>query len=339
MLVLSSMVVPYITESVVSSSDQWLVAAVVREILAESSSTLSNIDDKDIDLGERNIKYCKRKISDGHYTAAFRVLFSSGVAPYSDATLEDLKTKHLFKPAPFLPHIPFDHHHLIASQTVILIQNVPLTPLVKLGGNRPIVVGTVWRHLVFKVSALMNGHSLDGYLDDLQFGVGCGEEVRQFFMPYYTWWGRSVDIDICSLLGLKRLAKTIVLMDSWLRLQILNIALCKSQREAHTFDWLWTVPISSLFKGFVGDIYKDHDASCAEIIGIKHRHNFVRDTLIDICYRSGILAGKEVDIGSGISGGKEMDIGLGGGQDKHLRPADMLFYSWEINGGIDVWWI
>ncbi|GKB19813.1 hypothetical protein Tco_0853736 [Tanacetum coccineum] len=181
-----------------------------------------------------------------------------------------------------------------------------------------------------------------------------------------------------------------------------QIALCKSQREAHTFDWLWTVPISSLFKGFVGDIYEDHDASCAEIIGIKHRHNFVRDTLIDICYRSGILAGLDVCVDltgsshltqtgmvdfvpsraiigvgqrkcgkymdkcaaieyaflpfsfssleelevdavallkrirkSGISGGKEMDIGLGGGQDKHLRPADMLFYSWD--GGIDVW--
>ncbi|GKC00702.1 hypothetical protein Tco_0986838, partial [Tanacetum coccineum] len=42
----------------------------------------------------------------------------------------------------------------------------------------------------------------------------------------------------------------------------------------------------------------------------------------DICFRSGISAGKEVD------------IGLGGGCDKALRPADMLLYSWD--GGLDV---
>ncbi|GJV26026.1 hypothetical protein Tco_1378721 [Tanacetum coccineum] len=30
----------------------------------------------------------------------------------------------------------------------------------------------IWRRLVFKVSATMIGHSLDGYLDGLQFGVG-----------------------------------------------------------------------------------------------------------------------------------------------------------------------
>ncbi|GJU81397.1 hypothetical protein Tco_1283762 [Tanacetum coccineum] len=73
---------------------------------------------------------------------------------------------------------------------------------------------------------------------------------------------------------------------------------------------------------FVGDIYGDHDVSCAGIIGIKHRHNVVRDTLVDICYRSGISVGKEVDI--------ELD----GGCDKQLRPVDMLLYSWDR--GLDV---
>ncbi|GJY71317.1 hypothetical protein Tco_0475020 [Tanacetum coccineum] len=53
------------------------------------------------------------------------------------------------------------------------IASAPLTPLVKPGGGiRPIAVGTVWRRLVSKVSATMIGHSLDGYLDGLQFGVG-----------------------------------------------------------------------------------------------------------------------------------------------------------------------
>ncbi|GJZ11705.1 glucan endo-1,3-beta-glucosidase-like protein [Tanacetum coccineum] len=63
---------------------------------------------------------CKRKICNGHYTAAVRVLSFSGVAPYSDATLEDLKTKHPLKHAPILPAIPIDHHYLIASSAVVL---------------------------------------------------------------------------------------------------------------------------------------------------------------------------------------------------------------------------
>ncbi|GJR80490.1 hypothetical protein Tco_0151275, partial [Tanacetum coccineum] len=132
-----------------------------------------------------------------------------------------------------------------------------------------------------------------------------------------------------------------------------QMALWTSQREDHTSDWLRTVPISGLgqtmngktyrcvlcyrlgiplfsvskpcsacSRVFAGDIYGDHVVSCAGIIGIKHRHNVVRDTLVDICYRSGISAGKEVD------------IGLDGGRDKPLRLADMLLYSWD--GGLDV---
>ncbi|GJZ10286.1 hypothetical protein Tco_0545045, partial [Tanacetum coccineum] len=132
-----------------------------------------------------------------------------------------------------------------------------------------------------------------------------------------------------------------------------EMALWQSQREEHISDRLRVVSISGLgqtmngktyrcvlcyrlgvplfsvskpcsacSKVFTGDVYGDHAVSCAGVIGIKHRHNTVRDTLIDICSRSGISAGKEVD------------IGLGGDGDKALRPADMLLYSWE--GGLDV---
>nr|GFB64570.1 putative reverse transcriptase domain-containing protein [Tanacetum cinerariifolium] len=63
---------------------------------------------------------CKKKICDGHYTVVVRVLSSSGVAPYNNGTLEDLKAKHPFKPAPSLPHISIVHHHLIDSPIVVL---------------------------------------------------------------------------------------------------------------------------------------------------------------------------------------------------------------------------
>ncbi|GJU01065.1 hypothetical protein Tco_1111403 [Tanacetum coccineum] len=53
------------------------------------------------------------------------------------------------------------------------IASAPFTLLVKPGGGiRPIAVGTIWRRLVSKVSATMIGHSFDGYLVGLQFGVG-----------------------------------------------------------------------------------------------------------------------------------------------------------------------
>ncbi|GKD22069.1 hypothetical protein Tco_1223772 [Tanacetum coccineum] len=124
------------------------------------------------------------------------------------------------------------------------------------------------------------------------------------------------------------------------------MALWTSQKEEHTSDWLRTVLISGLgqtmndktyrcvlcyrlriplfsvskpcsvcSRVFVGDIYGDHVVSCAGIISIKHCYNVVRDTLVDICYRSGISVGKEVDIG--------LD-----GRDKPLRSTDMLLYSW-----------
>ncbi|GKA13089.1 hypothetical protein Tco_0692635 [Tanacetum coccineum] len=80
--------------------------------------------------------------------------------------------------------------------------------------------------------------------------------------------------------------------------------LVDSQREDHTSDWLRAILISGLGQTmnacssvFNGDIYGDHAISCAGIVGIKHRRNVLRDTLVDICYRSRISVGKEVDIG------------------------------------------
>ncbi|GJR85890.1 hypothetical protein Tco_0209901 [Tanacetum coccineum] len=214
---------------------------LVRETLAESVSPMLDLDEEDLDLTERNLKQCKRKIYDGHYTTVVRVLSSYGVAPYNDATLQELKAKHPFKSAPSLPDTHIDRHPLIASQDVVLdrlksfprgtscgcdglraqhlmdclsraaiaildelvssitqvvnlflegkcltmvgeyIASASLTPLVKPdSGIRLIAVGTVWRRMVSKVCATMIGHSLDGYLDGLQFCIripGGGEAI------------------------------------------------------------------------------------------------------------------------------------------------------------------
>ncbi|GKB68028.1 hypothetical protein Tco_0929440 [Tanacetum coccineum] len=100
-------------------------------------------------------------------------------------------------------------------------------------------------------------------------------------------------------------ARVAVHIFNWISFAIAKgIALWKSQREDHTSDWLRAVPISGLgqtmnacSRVFAVDIYGDHDVSCAGIIGNKHHHNVVRDTLADICFRSRISVGKEVDIG------------------------------------------
>ncbi|GJZ92244.1 hypothetical protein Tco_0664309, partial [Tanacetum coccineum] len=191
-----------------------------------------DLDEENLDLSERNLKQCKRKICDGHYTAAVRVLSSSGVALYNDATLQELKAKHPFKSALSLSDTSVDHHHLIASQDVVLdriknelassitqvvnlflegkcpmmlgkyIASAPLTPLVKPGGGiRPIAVGTVWRCLVSKVSATMIGHSLDGYLDGLQFGVGVpGEGEAILHAVNHLVEDRGDDVGLSMLL-------------------------------------------------------------------------------------------------------------------------------------------
>ncbi|GJS62464.1 hypothetical protein Tco_0657248 [Tanacetum coccineum] len=621
-------------ESITNAIRSWGVPGgslqLVRETLAESGPHMLDLDGEDLDLTERNLKQCKRKICDGHYTAAVRVLSSSGSRVFPEVRHVDVMDC-LSGAAVAISD------ELVSSITQVVnlflegncptvlggyIASAPLTPLVKPGGGiHPIVVGTIWRRLVSKVSATMIGHSLDGYLDGLQFGVGVpgggeailhavnrlvedrGDDVglsmllvdfqnafnlvdrtvmleevrvrcpaisrwvefcysspaRLYYREHFLWscqgawyldddtivgdtlvvgkvlelimedgpryglhlnvdktelfWPKedprsrlegifphnisrplhgvkllggsvSMDVDFGSALVMKRVSKTIGLLDAVAKINdpqcellliwacegrivmasgsgfgdwkwrlatlpfafgglgiysagdVLNyafiasrlqsatlqtkllrdvgivalgstfddalcvfnnameidflsnpsevaapklmkkmadiyftrvtkdaessyslsprqIALWQSQKEDHTSDWLRVVPISGLgqimngktyrsilcyrlgvplfsvskpcsacSRVFIEDIYGDHAISCAGIIGIKHRHNMVRDTLVDICFRSGISAGKEVD------------IGLDGGHDKKLRPADMLLYSWD--GGLDV---
>ncbi|GKA86632.1 hypothetical protein Tco_0808343 [Tanacetum coccineum] len=50
--------------------------------------------------GNTNIKQCLRKVADGYFTKAVKVLSSSGVAPYCDNTINALLAKHPYKPPP-----------------------------------------------------------------------------------------------------------------------------------------------------------------------------------------------------------------------------------------------
>nr|GEU60680.1 hypothetical protein [Tanacetum cinerariifolium] len=82
------------------------------------------------------------------------------------------------------------------------IASAPLTPLVKpVCGIRPITVGTILRRLVSKVCVVKVGHSLDGYLDGLQFGVavsGGGEAILHAVNRLIE--GRGDDVGLSMLL-------------------------------------------------------------------------------------------------------------------------------------------
>ncbi|GJW59183.1 hypothetical protein Tco_0105914 [Tanacetum coccineum] len=208
-------------EIIVNAIRSWILTCsslqLMRETLAESSPPLFDVDEEDLDLGEWNIKKYKRKICDGHYTTAVRVLSSSGVAPYNDVTLEELKTKHPFKTAPSLPHIPIDHHHLVASPSVVLnrIKNFPRGTSCGRDGLRAqhlmdclseVTVAIFDKYYLeafgFQGSAVMIGHSLDGYLDDLQFGVvvsGGGEAILHVVNRLIE--GRGDDVGLSMLLA------------------------------------------------------------------------------------------------------------------------------------------
>ncbi|GJR09741.1 RNA-directed DNA polymerase, eukaryota, reverse transcriptase zinc-binding domain protein [Tanacetum coccineum] len=158
---------------------------------------------------EANVVQCKRKPGDGHFTAAIKVLTSSGVAPSTPATLHELEAKH-----PYAPPLSFSssslgvdalfvHKDLVLNRIRSFLKGTlcgrdglraqhlmdilggaafavaddllgSITGVVNLflSGIHPIVVGTVWRRLVSKVAYSAIGNSMNTYLHDFQFGVG-----------------------------------------------------------------------------------------------------------------------------------------------------------------------
>jgi len=62
-----------------------------------------------------NVKACLRKVMDGHFTAAVKVLCSSGVAPFGKDTLKVLVAKHPTVPPPTLPETLLSEPSLVTD--------------------------------------------------------------------------------------------------------------------------------------------------------------------------------------------------------------------------------
>ncbi|XP_026403738.1 uncharacterized protein LOC113299027 [Papaver somniferum] len=124
-----------------------------------------------------------------------------------------------------------------------------------------------------------------------------------------------------------------------------EVILWQHNREKHAMDFLKAIPIAGLNQT-VGtrqfsvvlqyrlgipffesesscsvcrrpmDQYGDHAIHCASEVGIKFRHDMVRDGFADICYKGGVSARKEVSLGFLTN------------SSKSAKPADVLVYNW-----------
>lgn len=74
-----------------------------------------------------NVKQCLRKVADGHFTAAVKVLCSSGVAPLGTDTLTALLAKHPMLPPPVMPGSLLSEPPLVVDVDSVLgcIQSFP----------------------------------------------------------------------------------------------------------------------------------------------------------------------------------------------------------------------
>ncbi|GJR27317.1 ankyrin repeat-containing protein ITN1-like protein [Tanacetum coccineum] len=164
---------------------------LVRETLAESSPPMLDVDEEDLDLSEQNLKQCRRKICDSHYTMVVRVLSSSGVALYNDVTLQELNAKHPFKIKSFPRGTSYGRDGLRAqhlmdclSGVVVAISYELVTQVVNLflDGKCPIMLGEY-----------ISSAPLTPLVKPVVFGIGVsggGEAIlhgRLYFMQSIVW--------------------------------------------------------------------------------------------------------------------------------------------------------
>ncbi|GJU18614.1 putative reverse transcriptase domain-containing protein [Tanacetum coccineum] len=70
--------------------------------------------------GITNVRQCLRKVADGHFTAAVKMLSSSGVAPYCDDTIKALEAKYPYRPPPSMLSNTFSEPPLVAVIDCVL---------------------------------------------------------------------------------------------------------------------------------------------------------------------------------------------------------------------------
>ncbi|GKA75156.1 hypothetical protein Tco_0781534 [Tanacetum coccineum] len=171
----------------------------------------------------------------------------------------------------FLPFL-FSSLEELEEDAVTLLKRIR-TMFQDIGVRAAIHIFNMIGFVVAKVGIIVRKEALMGFfLED-------GKDLQPADLLLFNWLqGKDACLDVTDIFPFAGM----------------GMALWKSQMEDHTSVWLRAVRISGLgqtmnacFRVFAGDIYGDHVVSYTGIIGIKHRHNVMRDTLVDICYRSG----------------------------------------------------
>ncbi|KAJ0599143.1 putative reverse transcriptase domain, exostosin [Helianthus annuus] len=95
---------------------------LVNSLLADSGEDVVRGGEAHREIAEEvspNIRQCLRKVSDGHFTAAVKVLCSSGVAPRGESTMQALIDKHPFAPPPNLLSAPLSQPALSVDEDCV----------------------------------------------------------------------------------------------------------------------------------------------------------------------------------------------------------------------------
>lgn len=113
--------VAYINQALAKWRDSDGCVSLVLDLLsANDLLSKHKVLSKNKNPDDISLKLCRRKLSQGSYTAAIRVLTSNGVAPSTDATLSDLQLKHPLAPPPVLPTVTFEVDAASASSDMVL---------------------------------------------------------------------------------------------------------------------------------------------------------------------------------------------------------------------------
>nr|GEW46054.1 hypothetical protein [Tanacetum cinerariifolium] len=92
---------------------------LVSDRLADLTPSFSGVKKSD-KHDEANVIQCKRKLGDGHFTAAIMVITSSGVAPSTPETLHKLEAKHPYAPPLNLSSSPLGVDALCVHKDLVL---------------------------------------------------------------------------------------------------------------------------------------------------------------------------------------------------------------------------
>ncbi|KAJ0898259.1 putative reverse transcriptase domain-containing protein [Helianthus annuus] len=97
-----------------------LIQSLFTQPVKEGLEGFKKMSNKKSEDGSSNVNQCLRKVADGHFTAAVKVLCSFGFAPLDKKTMKALVDKHPCMPLPTMPAFLPSEPHLVAETDSVL---------------------------------------------------------------------------------------------------------------------------------------------------------------------------------------------------------------------------